>query len=166
MASLVNISYLVKKIIFSHSFDQACRDVIEFVSKEKIATTIMNLHKHRLPPRAKLNNIEPFNDEYDFEAINQGQRHGRSSGSQNFPNDRNLNAMEFYTLQMDWVNKLTPEEKRHFENQLCIGCGQSGHIRRNCPTKKPVYNRPAQPFVPQRNNNFRANSTPQHNMGG
>jgi hypothetical protein len=143
MASLVNISYLVKKINFSRSFDQAGRDVIEFVSEEKIATTIMNQHKHRLPPRAKLNNIEPFDDEYDFEAIKQGQRHGRSSGRQNFPNNGNLNAMELYALQMDWVNKLTPEEKRHFENQPCIGCGQSGHIQRNCPTEKRVYNRPA-----------------------
>jgi hypothetical protein len=110
-----------------------------------------------------LNNIEPFDDEYYFEAMNQGQRHGRSFRRQSFPNDRNLNAMELYTLQMDWVNRLTPEEKRRFENQLCIGCGQSGHIRKDCPKK---LNRPAQPFVPQRNNNFRANSTPQHNMGG
>jgi hypothetical protein len=55
MASLVNKSYLVKKINLSHSFDQACRDTIEFVGKEKFATAIINLHKHRLPPGAKLN---------------------------------------------------------------------------------------------------------------
>jgi hypothetical protein len=119
MASLVNRSYPVKKINLSCSFDQAFRDVIGFVSKEKIATTIMNQYKHRLPLGTKLNNIKPFEDEYDFEAINQGQHQGRSSGSQNSIKDRNLNAMELYALQMDWVNKLTPEEKRRFENQLC-----------------------------------------------
>jgi hypothetical protein len=47
MAFLVNKSYLVKRINLSRSFDQACRGII--VSKEKIATTIMNEHKHRLP---------------------------------------------------------------------------------------------------------------------
>jgi hypothetical protein len=33
MSSLVKRSYLVKKINLSHTFDQACRDVVEFVSK-------------------------------------------------------------------------------------------------------------------------------------
>jgi hypothetical protein len=41
MSSLVNKAYLVKKINLSTSFDQACRDVIEIVSKEKIAATIL-----------------------------------------------------------------------------------------------------------------------------
>jgi hypothetical protein len=36
MSSLVNKSYLVKKINLSTSFDQPCRDVMEFVSKEKL----------------------------------------------------------------------------------------------------------------------------------
>jgi hypothetical protein len=69
MSSLVNKSYLVKKINLSTSFDQACRDVIEFCSKEKIAETIMLQHKHRLLPGVKLNNIEPFEDDYDFETM-------------------------------------------------------------------------------------------------
>jgi hypothetical protein len=42
MSSLVKKSYLVKQINLSHSFDQACRDVVEFVSKEKIAATIID----------------------------------------------------------------------------------------------------------------------------
>jgi hypothetical protein len=33
MASLVNKSYLVKKVNLSRSFGQACRDIIEFVRK-------------------------------------------------------------------------------------------------------------------------------------
>jgi hypothetical protein len=40
MSSLVNKSYLVRKINLSTSFDQACRGVIEFVSKEKVAEAI------------------------------------------------------------------------------------------------------------------------------
>jgi hypothetical protein len=75
MASLVNKSYLVKIINLSRSFDQACSDIIEFVSKDKIATTIMNQHKHRLLPGFKLNNIEPFDGEYDFKAMSR-ERHG------------------------------------------------------------------------------------------
>jgi hypothetical protein len=50
MSSLVNKSYLAKKINPSTSFDQACRDVIGFGIKEKIAAPIMLQHKHRLLP--------------------------------------------------------------------------------------------------------------------
>ncbi len=60
---------MVKKINLSTSFDQACRDVIEFCSKEKIAKTIMLQHEHRLLPGVKVNNIEPFEDDYDFESM-------------------------------------------------------------------------------------------------
>jgi hypothetical protein len=155
---------LVKKVNLSHYFDQACRGIIEFVSKEKIATTIMNQHKHPLPLGAKMNNLEPFDNDYDFEAMSQSQRHGRSTGKLSFPYDNTLNgAMKLYALQRSWVDKLSPEEKWRFENQLCIGCGQPGHIRWDCP-KKP--NRHVQPFVQPRNNNYRTNSSPQHNMGG
>jgi hypothetical protein len=102
----------------------------------------MNQHMHQLASGAKLNNIELFNDDYDFEAMNQSQRLGRSTGKLSSPTDNSLNAMELYTLQRDWVNKLTTEEKRRFENQLCLGCGQPGHIRRDCPKK---LNPPIQP---------------------
>jgi hypothetical protein len=43
MSSLINKSYLVKKINLSTSFDQACRDVIEFVSKEKLLQLSCNM---------------------------------------------------------------------------------------------------------------------------
>jgi hypothetical protein len=98
--------------------------------------------------------------------MSHGQRHGRIFGSQDFPTDRNVSPMALYAMQMDWVNNLTPEEKQRFDNQLCINCGQAGHIKRYCPMK-PVYSRPAGPLAQRNNNNIVChNGAPQHNMGG
>jgi hypothetical protein len=174
MSSLVNKSYVVENINLSKLFDQACRDVIEFVSKERIATTIMNQHEHRLLPGVKFNNIEPFDEEYDFETMSRYRAGSPASRRHDFPSDRNLDNMELFAMQMDLINKLTPEEKRRFGNQLCIGCGQAGHVWKECPTYPRIFTRPARPFQPQRpafqpqwpvNNNTRHNGDPQHNMG-
>ncbi len=82
---------------------------------------------------------------------------------------------------MDWLDKLTPEERRRFEHQRCIGCGEPGHIRRECPNKmavdysgnkttyprlptKPGYNAPLsnqKSNIPQGNRN-----QPKYTMGG
>jgi hypothetical protein len=91
-------------------------------------------HKHRLLPGVKLNNLEPFEDEYDFESMGRDRTGSHFSTKQDFPGDRNLSHMELFAMQMDWVNNLTPEEKRRFDNQLCIRCGQPGHVRRDCTT--------------------------------
>jgi hypothetical protein len=183
MSSLVNKSYLVKKINLSPSFDQACRDVIEFCSKEKIAETIMLQHKHRLLPGVKLNNIEPFDDDYDFETMSRDRAGSRFSMKLDFPVDRNLSQMDLFAMQMDWVNNLTPEEKRRFDNQLCIGCGQPEHLQKDCPTNprvfknnvkpKPNFQQPQRPVYNNNGNgnvqkpgNAQHNRAPQHNMGG
>jgi hypothetical protein len=104
----------------------------------------------------------------------------RISTKQDFPADRNLSHMELFAMQMDWVTNLTPEEKPRLDKQLCIGCGQPGHVRRDCTTHPRIFNKPMKPkmnFQPQRpaynnnvqrpgNNNAQRNKAPQHNMGG
>jgi hypothetical protein len=80
MSSLVKRSYLVKKINLSHSFDQACRDVIEFVSKEKIAATIIDQHAYKQHAGAKPYNLEPYDDDNDFEAPSHDNQPPRSCG--------------------------------------------------------------------------------------
>ena len=122
MSSLVKKSYLVKKINLSHSFDQACRDVVEFVSKEKIAATIIDQHSYKQPAGAKLYNLEPKDEDDDDEA-HRHDKHPRSMDQLNAHYNAECSAM-----RMDWLDKLTPEEGRQFEHQLCIGCGEAGHI--------------------------------------
>jgi hypothetical protein len=187
MSSLVKRSYLVKKINLSHSFDQACRDVIEFVSKEKIAATIIDQHAYKQPAGAKLYNLEPYDDDHNFEAHSHDNHCPiRSTSTLNAIYNAELNAMG-----MDWLDNLMPEERRRFEHQLCIGCGEPGHIRRECPHKKAVDNSGMQKTVyprpnygpppkqsygpPPKNNNYQFNNTrnnvnlgnqPKHNMGG
>ncbi len=184
MSSLVKKSYLVKKINLSHSFDQACCDVVEFVSKEKIAATIIDQHSYKQPAGAKLYNLEPYDEDDDDEAYRH-DNHPRSMDQLNALYNAECNAM-----RMDWMNKLTPEERRRFEHQLCIGCGEAGHIRRNCLHKLPVDNKnvqktfnsrpsngppPRQSYGPSKTvyprpnndrNNFSSGNHPKHNMGG
>jgi hypothetical protein len=92
----------------------------------------------------------------------------QTSGRHDFLSDRNLSNMALFAMQMDWVNKLTQEEKRRYNNQLCIGCGHAGHIRKECPSNPRTFTWPARPFLPQGpvNNAARHNGAPQHNMGG
>ena len=104
-----------------------------------------------------------------------------------------LNAMydiEANTMRMDWLDKLTPEERRRFKHQLCIGYGEAGHIRRDCPHTKAADNTNVQKtFTPRQNNgpppkpsfgpsktnypshnnnrnNINSGNHPKHNMGG
>jgi hypothetical protein len=58
-------------------------------------------HKHRLLPGVKLNNLEPFEDEYDFESMSRDRVKSRFSTKQDFPADRNLSHMELFAMQMD-----------------------------------------------------------------
>jgi hypothetical protein len=92
MSSLVKRSYLVEKINLSHSFDQACRDVTEFVSKEKVAATIIDQHAYKQPAGAKLYNMEPYDDNHDFEAHSHDNSHSICSTS-------TLNAI--YTAELN-----------------------------------------------------------------
>jgi hypothetical protein len=103
----------------SHSFDQACRDVVEFVSKEKIAATIIDQHAYKQPAGAKLYNLEPYDDDHDFEAHSHDNPVPRSIATLNAIYKAEMDAM-----RMDWLDKLTLEERRRFEHQLCIGCGE------------------------------------------
>jgi hypothetical protein len=87
MASLVHKSYLVKKIDLSGTFDQACRDIEDFISIEKMMATIIKQHHHNLPPGVvTLNNVE--GEEFDFDSDQETtyhsedkQRRGTSSTS-------------------------------------------------------------------------------------
>ena len=125
MSSLVKKSHLVRKINLTSTFDQACRDIVDYVSKEQIAKTIIDQHAYKQPAGAKLYNLEPCSDDDDYEA---GSHDYRSTPTLQMLYDAELNAM-----RMAWLDKLNPEEKRRFDNQLCIGCGEPGHLRRECP---------------------------------
>ena len=42
--------------------------------------------------------------------------------------------MSDLSLKLGKDRKLTNEERRrHFENNLCMFCGQSGHVAKDCP---------------------------------
>jgi hypothetical protein len=90
MSSLVKKSYLVNKINLSQPFDQACRDVVEFVSKERIAATIINEHAYKQPVGAKLYNLEPYDDEDDAEAHRHANTTPRSIGQLNATYDAEI----------------------------------------------------------------------------
>ena len=125
MSSLVKKSHLVRKINLTSTFDQACRDIVDYVSKEQIAKTIIDQHAYKQPAGAKLYNLEPCSDDDDHEA---GSHDYRSTPTLQMLYEAELNAM-----RMAWLDKLNPEEKRRFDNQLCIRCGEPGHLRRECP---------------------------------
>jgi ferredoxin len=126
MSSLVMKSYLVRKINLTGTFDQACRDIVDYVSKEQIARTIIDQHAYKQPAGAKLYNMEPCSDDDDDD---EAYSHDyRSTPTLQLLYDAELNAM-----RMAWLDKLNPEERRRFDNQLCIGCGEPGHNRRECP---------------------------------
>jgi hypothetical protein len=151
MSSLVKKSHLVRKINLTSTFDQACRDIVDYVSKEQIAKTIIDQHAYKQPAGAKLYNLEPCSDDDDYEA---GSHANRSTATLQMLYDAELNAM-----RMAWLDKLNPEEKRRFDNQLCIGCGEPGHLRRDCPHlqapgmigTKTIYPRPVDNSGAQRN---------------
>ena len=46
MSSLVKKSHLVRKINLTSTFDQACRDIVDYVSKEQIDKTICSMLNH------------------------------------------------------------------------------------------------------------------------
>jgi hypothetical protein len=154
MSSLVKKSHLVRKINLTSSFDQACRDIVDYVSKEQIAKTIIDQHAYKQPAGAKLYNLEPCSDDDDYETHCHANR---STATLNLLYDAELNAM-----RMAWLDKLNPEEKRRFDNQLCIGCGEPGHVRRDCPHiqaspmtgSKTIYPRNVDNTGAQQNSNF------------
>jgi hypothetical protein len=141
-------------------------------------------HAYKEPAGAALYNMEPYDDDNDFEAHNHDNHVPRSIATLNAIYNAEMNA-----VRMDWLDKLIPEERRRFEHQLCIGCGEPGHIRRECPYNKAVDNSnvhrtfnsrqnngppPKQSYGPSKTNypfnNNRNNASsgnhPKHNMGG
>ncbi len=129
MSSLVKKSHLVRKINLTSTFDQACRDIVDYVSKEQIAKTIIDQHAYKQPAGAKLYNLEPFSDDDDYEADSHDYR--------STPTLQMLYDVELNAMRMAWLDKLNPEERRRFDNQLCISCGEPGHLRRECPYPQP-----------------------------
>jgi hypothetical protein len=163
MSSLVKKSYLVRKINLTGTFDQACRDIVDYVSKEQIAKTIIDQHAYKQPAGSKLYNLEPCSDDDDDD---EAYSHDyRSTPTLQLLYDAELNAM-----RMAWLDKLNPEERRRFDNQLCIGCGEPGHLRRECPhlavdqNGKTIYPRAVDNSGMQRNVNHQRPSSPGHMM--
>jgi hypothetical protein len=164
MSSLVKKSHLVRKINLTSTFDQACRDIVDYVSKEQIAKTIIDQHAYKQPAGAKLYNLEPCSDDDDYEANSHANR---TTATLNLLYNAELNAM-----RMAWLDKLNPEERRRFDNQLCIGCGDPGHVRRDCPHLQPpamngtktVYPRNVDNSGAQRGGNFPRPQAPGNTM--
>jgi hypothetical protein len=129
MSSLVKKSHLVRKINLTSTFDQACRDIVDYVSKEQIAKTIIDQHAYKQPAGAKLYNLESYSDDDDYEADSHDYR--------STPTLQMLYDVELNAMRMAWLDKLNPEERRRFDNQLCINCGEPGHLRRECPYPQP-----------------------------
>ncbi len=146
MSSLVKKSHLVRKINLTSTFDQACRDIVDYVSKEQIAKTIIDQHAYKQPAGAKLYNLEPCSDDDDYEA---GSHDYRSTPTLQMLYEAELNAM-----RMAWLDKLNPEEKWRFDNQLCIGCGDPGHVRRDCPHIPPPAMNGTKTVYPSRDRHF------------
>jgi hypothetical protein len=64
------------------------------VSKEKIATTIIDQHAYKQPAGAKLYNLEPYDEDNDFEAhSHDNHRPIRSTSTLSAIYNAELNAM-------------------------------------------------------------------------
>src|SRR5882724_5622967 len=65
---------------------------------------------------------------------NSGSTQGKGSSSeQKKPTTPDL------SLKLRKDRKLTPQERQHrLDNKLCLFCGTSGHITKDCPTSTPA----------------------------
>jgi hypothetical protein len=141
MASLIHKSYKVKKIDLKGTFNQACRDIEDFISKEEMTTTILKQHHHLLQPNVKVNILPPgvftINnvkyEDYDFDSDQESTSHSAPWTRQKREMASNSEQPPSATPNCDWRGN-------HFPNpQWLNGIPPDSFLNKYC---KPHRNNP------------------------